>query len=240
MSLLMTRRLRCARGQSSEHRVRSSHTAPAAWESRPVPSAADARATGADALDAANAMTHRTALKRAIDLIEPHMWLAGQSPSAGGRREVDLREGIHFVDAALRIIPKSWAAWWVRGKALQALGDHEAACDSLRRAHDINGNDLDVSRELVTECLETGRSTEAVRLAEAMSCREPQNAGLLANLALAYLMDGRLDEASRAADAASKFDVTDSVIALVRRRIDDVRTGRWPQPSRLSDLSRRA
>jgi tetratricopeptide (TPR) repeat protein len=239
MSLLMTRRLRCARGQLPEHRVRSAHAAPAVWESRNLPPAAEVRKTGSAPVDAANAKTHRTAFKRAIDLIEPHMRLAGRQP-AGGRREADLREGVDWANVALRMVPSSWAAWWVRGKALQALGDHEAAYESLRHAHDINGSDLDVSRELVTECLETGRATEAVRVAEAMSCREPQNAGLLANLALAYLIDGRLGDASRAADAASKFGVTDTVIALVRRRIDEVRTGRWPQPSRLSDLSKRA
>lgn len=240
MSLLMTRRLRCSRGQSSEHRVRSSHAVPVSWEPRTAPSAAEARRTGTGAADATNAMTQRTAFKRAIDLIEPHMRLAGRQPSGDGRREADLREGIDCVDAALRLVPNTWAAWWVRGKALQALGDHEAAYESLRRAHEINGIDLDVSRELVAECLETGRATEAVRVAEAMSCREPRNAGMLANLALAYLMDGRLDDAGRAADVASKFDVTDSVIAVVRRRIDDVRTGKWPRPSRLSDLSKRA
>jgi hypothetical protein len=81
-------------------------------------------------------MTHDDAYKRAIDLIRPHMRLAGRKAIASGERDADLREGIAYLDAALRLRPNNWAAWWVRGKA--HLGDHEAAYKSLRRAHDMN------------------------------------------------------------------------------------------------------
>jgi tetratricopeptide (TPR) repeat protein len=184
-------------------------------------------------------MTHDEAYKRAVDLIRPHMRLAGQTASASPRQDADLREAIGHLDTALRLEPKNWAAWWARGKAQQALGDHEAAYGSLRRANDINGGHVDVGREFVAECLETGRAVEAVGVAEALCHREPKNAGLLANLAVAYLINGRLDDATHAADAALQIDGSDAINVSVRRRIEDVRAGRWPQPSRLADLSRR-
>jgi tetratricopeptide (TPR) repeat protein len=185
-------------------------------------------------------VTHDEVYKRAIDLIEPHMRLAGRKPSASRRRDADLREGIGYLDAALQLVPGNWAAWWVRGKAQQALGDHEAAYESLRRAYAINSGHVDVGREFVAECLETGRGAEGAEIAEVLSRREPKNAGLLANLAVAYLIGGRLDDASRAADAALQLDRTDAITASVRRRIEDVRAGRWPQPTRLAELSNRA
>jgi len=185
-------------------------------------------------------MNHDEAYKRGVDLIGPYMLLAGRKASTPERRDLDLREGIGFIDRALRIAPNNWAAWWVRGKAQQALGDHEAAYDSFRHAHEINVGQTDVGRELVAECLETGRAAKAVQIAETLSRREPANAGLLANLAVAYLIDGRLDDANRAADAALALDGNDAITASVRRRIEEVRAGRRPQPTRLSDLSGRA
>jgi tetratricopeptide (TPR) repeat protein len=104
---------------------------------------------GIPSAEVEDVMTHDEAYKRAIDLIEPHMRLAGRKPSDSGRRDADWREGIGYLDAALRLVPNNWAAWWVRGKAQQALGDHEAAYESLRRAYAINSGHVDVGREFV-------------------------------------------------------------------------------------------
>jgi tetratricopeptide (TPR) repeat protein len=170
-------------------------------------------------------MTYDEAYRRAVDLIEPHMRLTGRTAGDRGRRDADLREGIGYLDAALRLAPDNWTAWWVRGKAQQALEHHEAAYESLRRAYGINGGHVEVGREFVAECLETGRAAEGVRVAEALSIREPRNGGLLANLAVAYLINGRLDDANRAADAALRLDGADATTVSVKRRIEDVRAG---------------
>jgi tetratricopeptide (TPR) repeat protein len=177
--------------------------------------------------------------KRALALIEPHMRLAGRTPSASERRAADLRDGIAWLDIALRLAPENWVAWWLRGKAQQALDAHEAAHKSLQRACSINSGHLDVARELVAECLEIGLATEAVPIAEAIARSKPKDAGLLANLAVAYLLDGRIEDADRTTDLALQIDTLDSIIVSLKRRIDDVRTGRCPKPVRLSDLSRR-
>lgn len=184
-------------------------------------------------------MTYEEAYKHALALIEPHMRLAGRKASVSDRRVADLRQGIDYLDAAIRLVPSSWAAWWLRGKAEQAAGDHEAAHESLSRAYAINSENVDVARELVAECLETGRAAEGIHIAEALCQREPRNAGLLANLAVAYLIGCRLEEAGRAADSALQLDRSDPITVSLRRRIQDVRSGRWPQPTRLSDLSRK-
>jgi tetratricopeptide (TPR) repeat protein len=184
-------------------------------------------------------MTYDEAFKRAVQLIDPNMRLFGRQPNSTPQGEAQLREGVSLLDVALALSPEQWVAWWLRGKAQQALDDHDLAYEAFRRASLINGEHVDVARELVAECLETRRATEAIPIAEWLCHREPTNAGLRANLAIAYLIVGRFAEALRSVNRALDLDPSDVVTAAVRRRIEDVRTGRWPQPKQLSDLSRR-
>lgn len=188
------------------------------------------------ATDAGKIDRHNQAYRQGVELIEPHIRLVGRAVKFDARAEAALRSGIGHLMAALELCPDNWAAWWVRGKAEQALSDHEAAYSSFQHAYNINGQHADVTRELVLECLETGRTAEAVRAAEAISNRNPNDAGLLANLALAYLLDGQLEKAAHAVDAAIMLDRTDQISKHVKLRIEEVRAGRQRQPSRMSDL----
>src|SRR6185312_10454776 len=99
------------------------------------------------------------------DLIEPHMKVADRATHDDGRAQSDLREGLAYMDIVVGLRPDNFAAWWVRGKAQQALNDHESAYDSFRRSYAINDQNPDVGRELVSECLQTGRTGDAVRIA---------------------------------------------------------------------------
>jgi tetratricopeptide (TPR) repeat protein len=197
-----------------------------------------ARSPAAVDLSSDPAQRHDQAYKRAIALIDPHMKLHGRISRVDERAATDLREGVRYLDIVVGIKPDNWAAWWVRGKAEQALGEHEAAYASFGRAYAINDQNLDVGRELVSECLETGRASEAVRISETLSAKAPKDAGLLANLALAYLVNGQLDEATRAADASLQLDPADVISARLKARIDDVRSGRRAQPKTLGELQR--
>ena len=182
-------------------------------------------------------MKHNEAYRKGVDLITPHMRLAGRNPNLSAQALADLREGIRYLDMVLNVASNNWAAWWVRGKAEQALTNHESAYESFHSSYIINSQNRDVGRELVLECLETGRASEAVQVAEAICEREPKNAGLLANLALAYLIDGQVEKAMRSAEAALQSDTSDPITKCVKIRIADVQAGRLSQPSCLSDLS---
>jgi tetratricopeptide (TPR) repeat protein len=167
------------------------------------------------------------------------MQLHGRTAKQSPDREADLRRGIHYLERALVEAPRNWMVWWVRGKGEQALGDHEAAYRSLWEARQINPRHIDISREFVAECLETGRSSEAVQVAKSLTDADPKNAGLIANLALAYLIDAQLDQAERMADAALHLEPDDRITASVKECIGGVRAGRLPQPKRLADLRAR-
>jgi len=88
------------------------------------------------------------------------------------------------------------------------------------------------------ECLEVGRSNEAVDVAREALSKAPKDPGLRANLALALLLAGRLGEASDEASAATHLDPSDAVTKNLVRIIEEVRSGTRPQPHHVSDLEK--
>ena len=94
-------------------------------------------------------MKAEEAYELAVKLVEPYMNLHGRPATGGARKEADLRAGIGYLEKALVEAPRNWMVWWLRGKAEQALEDHEAAYRSLRRAREINTRHLDIGREFV-------------------------------------------------------------------------------------------
>lgn len=177
---------------------------------------------------------HNDAYGRGVDLISPHLRSDGRAAPASAER--DLRQGIGYLNRALELAPDNWPALWGRGKAYQALLEHEAAYTSFRKAYDIHAQNPDVGRELSIECMELGRCAEALEVAQAAWQMQRDDAGLLGNLAVARLLNGQLDEALQNVEDALGLDPGDSINLTVKAIVQDVRTGRRPQPTRASDL----
>ncbi len=181
---------------------------------------------------------HDDVFKRGSELITPYMRLAERTAKKPGAAK-DLREGIRLLDEALRLYPGNWSALWIQGKAFQALDDHAAAYARFKRSHALAPDNPDIGRELMLECLEVGRMSEAVDVARAASDKKPRDAGLRANLALALLLAGRVTEANDTAGVALQMDPSDAITKSLVRIIDDVRRGKRPPPRRVSDLTSR-
>ena len=182
---------------------------------------------------------HDDVFKRGSELITPYMRLAERTAKKPGSAAKDLREGIRLLDEALRLYPGNWSALWIQGKAFQALDDHPAAYARFKRSHTLAPDNPDVGRELMLECLEVGRMSEAVDVARAAADKKPRDAGLRANLALALLLAGRVTEANDTAGVALQMDPSDAITKSLVRIIDDVRRGKRPPPRRVSDLTSR-
>ncbi len=178
------------------------------------------------------------AYRHGVSLMEAYLDLPRDKVKSNPQSKTDLPAAIQSLDVALGLEPDSSTAWWARGKAQQLLGDHENAYQSFHRSYQIDdGKNPDSGVQLLLECLETGRGGEAVHLAETVVRAEPDNAGMLANLALAYLINGQVDEASRAIANAQAIDPEDQAIAAAKRRVDDVQAGHIPRPNRISDIA---
>jgi tetratricopeptide (TPR) repeat protein len=180
---------------------------------------------------------YEQAYRRGVSLMETYLLVPRKDIGSDPRAQTDLRAAIASLDVAVRADPNSSSAWWARGKAQQLLGDHEEAYGSFHRSFKIDaGKNPDSGVQLVLECLETGRGGEAVEVAEGIVKTQPDNAGMLANLALAHLINGQIDDAVRVANAAAAIDPEDPATASAKHVIDDVRSGRRFKPQHISDL----
>ena len=178
--------------------------------------------------------------KEAGDLVRPYMRLSDNQakPGNGSKAQADLRRGIALYSAVVAYAPTNWAAYWLMGKTYQALRDPTNACDAFGKSFSLQKEKADVAREYMFECLELGRTGEGVMVAEHALSLKPQDAGLLANLALAYTIAGRIPEASAAVEKSLSLNPADEITLNLKRVIREISDGKRPQPKTLGELSR--
>jgi Flp pilus assembly protein TadD len=122
------------------------------------------------------------------------------------------------------------------GKGHQALGDHQGAYESFRQATRLCQQNADVPRELCMACLELGKFAEAVEAARLAVRIERSDPGLQANLALALLLAGDVNEALGQAEQAAARRPRDEINRSLLGVIREVKDGRRPQPKTLADV----
>jgi len=188
-----------------------------------------------------NGAQHNQYFKEASELITPYMKIHDvrrQLPdSAKARRDVD--RGIALLKAVVVYNPTNWAAWWVMGKGYQAVNETEKSCHAFGKSFEIQKANPDVAREYMFACLETGRTAEAISAAEHAIDISPDDAGLHANLALAYTLAGRIKDAQSAISRSLQIDPSDQISQTLNRRIQEIAQGKRPQPSSIRDLERK-
>jgi Flp pilus assembly protein TadD len=164
------------------------------------------------------------------------MKLADRDVAKSDERDGNLRAGIACIDRVLALSPTSWSALWVRGKALQSLGEHAGARKSFASAYEIQPSNPDVGREYVLELFETRMFSKAVNVSEKLAGDHPTDAGLRANLALAQLLNREVPRALKTIDEALALDPNDQVTKALKRRIEEIDSGRRKQPQSLEEL----
>lgn len=181
---------------------------------------------------------HNRLYKEACALIDPYMRLHGvkRRDASTVRAKRDLAKGIDNLNTVVQMNPDNWAAYWIMGKAYQAQGRSSEACDAFASAYSIQKDNADVAREYMFECLNVGRTKEAVELAHTALRLRPQEPGLKANLALCLLVDAQLAEGLKMANEALQADPRDNITKTVKRIIEEVQAGKRAQPRKYSDL----
>ena len=182
------------------------------------------------------ATDHDAVYKRGVSLINPYIIVQDRAPAQRDHRTKDLLVGIACLDRALELAPTNWAAFWLRGKAYQALGDHARSAESFRSAYRIRPANPDVGRELALEQMELGEFQDAVSIGEKLVLAFPNDAGLKANLALFLLLAGRVQRARDTIDDAIRLDPNDAVSRELKRRIDEVANGSRRQPQSFKEF----
>jgi tetratricopeptide (TPR) repeat protein len=184
---------------------------------------------------------HNRCCEEANRLTTPYFRLSDtkDKPATTRKAQADLRRGIALYQAIVRYAPTNWSAYWCMGKAHQALEEHEAACDAFGKAFAIQKNNADVGREYMFECLELGRASEAISAAEHALLLQPHDAGLLANLALAYTLAGRNSDALAKVEESLAIEPNDKITLHLKRAIREIVDGKRPHPKRIRDLEQR-
>jgi Flp pilus assembly protein TadD len=98
----------------------------------------------------------------------------------------------------------------------------------------------DVAREAGLAALELGDNKRAEALFRSAIQRSPSDAGLVANLALAQLLRGLVDEAHASASEAVARNPGDRVSRAVLTAVRKVREGGAPLPKSLAAVQRLA
>lgn len=181
---------------------------------------------------------HDRLYREASQLISPYMHLVNAQVQRADTPEAkqQLTRGIELMRQAIAIFPANWAAWWIVGKAHQALSDSQQACDAFARSFGLQRNNVDVAREYMFECLNVGKADKGIAVARHASALKPEDAGLIANLALAQLLGGQLTEAAQTIDKALALSPGDGIPNNLRRIIAEVQSGQRPQPTRIAEL----
>jgi tetratricopeptide (TPR) repeat protein len=151
---------------------------------------------------------------------------------------IQLKRAIRMLDAITTYEPKNWSAFWVKGKAYQAMGDRKAACVAFKASFDIHDEDTDVAREYMYECLNLGDGAEGLRAARRALELKPSDAGLHANLALALIIAAKPKEALAAIDESLRIDPEDKISQNVRKVVLQILDGTRPQPKTLTEIGK--
>ena len=120
-----------------------------------------------------------------------------------------------------------------------ALGNLELAYRSFRRAYELKKDVEAVPRELAGVCLELGKFNEAVSVAEKAVALDPGNTGLLGNLALTYLLAGRVAKAQKSIAGALKITQSDKINNYLAQSSEKWRRASDPARSHLRPFHRR-
>lgn len=147
-----------------------------------------------------------------------------------------LKQAISRFEQTLQLNPTNWSSMWALGKIYQRLNDDTTALQWFTKAYEINATNPDVAREAALCAMNLGDSKAALKFTAVAMTLNPNDAGLVANHALALLLDHQPESARTAAERAVSAVPQDTVSKHVIRLIEDVIAGRRPYPKTFRDV----
>lgn len=173
-------------------------------------------------------------LGQAIHLCAREIQLADrqhdQPPGPRGLKRLAASRAL--LEQVLATDPDSWLALWWLGKIEQRLGHDLTALEWLEKSAAAAPDDeADPAREACLQALHLGDSELGIRYGEEAVRRNPDDHGHESNLALAYLVADRLDDALQHAEAAVGRQPDDPISRQVLSMVLAVRQGTLERPS---------
>jgi Flp pilus assembly protein TadD len=147
-----------------------------------------------------------------------------------------LKKAVRCFEQALAIHPGSWESMWGMGKVHRRLGDDRQALDWFSRAWQIRPGQPDMAREAGLAALILDQPELARAYSEAAIQADPEDIGLYANLSLACILMGDLDEARACLDEGLGRRPGDPFALDISRVIAGIRSGTYEAPRTIRDL----
>ena len=182
---------------------------------------------------------HNTLYKEGVGLIEGELVLGNfgpRVPKPGWFLRRRLRKAIRCFVQVVEINPANWNAMWLMGKVYHRLDDREESLHWFREAHRINPEQPDVAREAGIAALDLGEGNLGLEFCKAAVAMAPNDPGLVANLALAYLISGDVKQAKETAQLAVERNPKDIVSQNVLKLIEKVASGARRIPNSMREL----
>jgi tetratricopeptide (TPR) repeat protein len=149
-----------------------------------------------------------------------------------------LKRALRLFNHVLELKPQSWNSMWLIAKVHQRLGDLEHAFSWMERAYQSNPSQLDVAREASLIAMDLGRKEAAVVYAHRATQLEKEDAGLMANLALAYLLANDLAQARATIARSLEMDPADGISKTIEGIIAHFEREKKTPPCRTEELQK--
>jgi tetratricopeptide (TPR) repeat protein len=132
---------------------------------------------------------------RGTSLIRKYAMIEGNSAKVGWFGKWRIKKGIKQLEDALSIHPDSWQSNFFIGKGWQALARPSQAVQYFQEAARLAPEDHNPWRELSYEAMVDGQGDLAESYARSAVAIAPSNDALHCNLALALIINSKVDEA---------------------------------------------
>ena len=137
-------------------------------------------------------------------------------PVLGWLLRRQLTRALALFDRVLQLNPENWSAMWFAGKVHERFEDRATALSWFERAYQVNPSQLEVAREASMCAMELGHTDTAISFAHRAIQIQTDEPGLHANLALAFIIAGRIPDAQAAINRALDGDPTDTISQIIR------------------------
>ncbi len=173
--------------------------------------------------------------RRAADVIMAGGRHPGQSPRPASV-QTEIRGAIGELQRLASRHGETWRQCFLLGKAWHAVDRLPRSIEAFRRAAELaEPAETVIYKEWAGVLLEAAETARACKVSERAVALKPDDTELLGNLAVAYLLDGRLDAAEKTIGHALRLG-EDATNRFIHSRIEQVRSGTTPQPRSLVEL----
>jgi tetratricopeptide (TPR) repeat protein len=181
---------------------------------------------------------HNRLYERALSIAKEKVLLEEKPTvtSFGPLKRLKLTYAAYLFKRAIKLNPENWHAMWFTGKIYQGLQNNDEAYSWFERAYAINQMQPDILREYSICAMEVGRSETAIDIARAAVRLKPDDSGLQANLALAYLLGNRIADSQAAIDQALIMNRSDKIALDLSEMIKRFARGGVVPPNATSRL----